>query len=108
MFPKAWWSDDWRWWRFGFIEQHHCQLCGRGGGVKNLAGGQSFVGGGFENLASGYISDAGGAYNEATNTETFVGGGAYNIASAPYSTVSWADITASVLGGGGNLASGNI
>jgi len=68
------------------------------GGINNIAGGQqSFVGGGYGNYASGYISSVvGGAYNMSVGNESFVGGGAYDVASN----------YASVAGGYENVASG--
>jgi hypothetical protein len=99
------------------------------GGRTNTAGGQySFVGGGLDNFATGYISSVvGGELNKALDSYSFVGGGERNRASGLRSSVGGgisntasgtgsvvsggesntaAGPQSSVLGGAGNTASG--
>jgi Chaperone of endosialidase len=99
------------------------------GGRNNTAGGSaSFVGGGFDNFATGFVSTvAGGEFNQSPDAWAFVGGGRFNTAAGVQSAIagglsntsggtgafvgggasnSAAGPRASVLGGFSNTASG--
>jgi Chaperone of endosialidase len=84
------------------------------GGRNNTAGGSaSFIGGGFDNFATGFVSTvAGGEFNQSPDAWAFVGGGRFNTAAGVQSAIAGglsntAGGTGSFVGGGAsNSAAG--
>jgi hypothetical protein len=78
------------------------------GGQANIAAGDSFVGGGQQNSASGvYAAIGGGSGNLAAGSTSFIGGGSGNQAKLNYSTVAgggqnWCLNNFGIIGGGYN------